>query len=49
MRKSEMDATKLHVWGRYGQVEIKSCRVAGQVQRDVEVRDIIISTHYFVP
>lgn len=24
-----MDATTLHVWGRYGQVEIKSCRVAG--------------------
>lgn len=45
MHKLKIDATKRHMWGTYGQVEIKSCRVAGQVRRDLKVRDIINSTH----
>ena len=45
MHKLEMGATKLHTWGPHGQVEIKSCRVVGQVRRDPEVREIINSTH----
>lgn len=45
MHKLEMDATKLHTRGTYGQVEIGSCRVAGQARRGLEVRGIINSTH----
>lgn len=45
MHKLETDATKLHTWGTYDRVEIKSCRVVGQVRRDLEGREIINSTH----
>lgn len=45
MHKLETNATKLYTWGTYDQVEIKSCKVVGQVRRDPEVREIINSTH----
>ena len=45
MHKLETDATKLHMWGTYDQAEVKSCKVAGQVRRDLEVREITNSTH----
>lgn len=48
MYKLEMDIIKFYMWGTYDQVEIKLCRVVGQVRRGLEVRDIINSIYFIL-